>query len=61
MKAVVPLPAINPVSEVKKGEMGEGTKEAYRTLRIARSDARLIGVREKREKTKAEDKDAAKK
>ena len=61
VKAVVPLPAVKPVSEVKKGEMGEGTKEAYRTLRIARSDARLVGVREKREKAKAEEKDAVKK
>lgn len=57
----MPLPAVRPVSEVKKSQMGEGTKEAYRTLRIARSDARLVGVREKREKAKAEEKDAPKK
>ena len=49
------------VSEVKRSEMGEGTKDAYRTLRLARSDARLVGVREKRAKAKAEEATAAKK
>ena len=49
------------VSEVKRSEMGEGTKDAYRTLRLARSDARLVGVREKRAKVKAEEATAAKK
>ena len=61
VKAVVPLPAVQPVSEISKSKMGEGTKEAYRTLRIARSDARLVGVREKRAKTKADEAAAAKK
>ena len=45
------------VSEMKKGDMGEGTKDAYRVLRQARSDARLVGVREKRAKAKAEEKE----
>lgn len=45
------------VSETKKSEMGEGTKDAYRVLRNARSEARLVGVREKRAKAKAEEKD----
>ena len=45
------------VSEVKKDEMGDGTKDAYRVLRDARSEARLVGVREKRAKAKAEDKE----
>ena len=49
------------VGEVKKSEMGEGTKDAYRMLRMARSDARLVGVREKRAKAKAEEATAAKK
>jgi large subunit ribosomal protein L13e len=49
------------IGEVKKSEMPEGTKDAYRTLRDARSDARLVGVREKRAKTKAEEATAAKK
>jgi large subunit ribosomal protein L13e len=49
------------VGEVKRSEMGEGTKDAYRTLRLARSDARLVGVREKRAKTKADEATAAKK
>jgi len=49
------------VGEVKRSEMGEGTKDAYRTLRLARSDARLVGVREKRAKAKADEATAAKK
>lgn len=49
------------IGEVKRSEMPEGTKDAYRTLRDARSDARLVGVREKRAKTKAEEATAAKK
>ena len=49
------------VKEVKSGEMGEGTKDAYRTLRIARSDARLVGVREKRAKAKADAEESKKK
>ncbi len=49
------------VGEVKRSEMGEGTKDAYRTLRLARSDARLVGVREKRAKAKSDEATAAKK
>ncbi len=41
--------------------MGEGEKGAYRRLRDARSEARLVGVREKRAKAKAEEAQAAKK
>lgn len=36
------------------------TDKAYRKLRDARSEARLVGVREKRAKAKAEEKDAKK-
>ena len=44
------------VSEVKRSEMPESTEGgAYRTLREARSEARLVGVREKRAKQKAEE------
>jgi len=60
------LPIVNPgreeaVTEVKRSEMPEGTEKAYRTLRDARSEARLVGVREKRAKAKAEEKEAPKK
>ena len=51
----------NAISEMKTSEMGEGEKNAYRKLRDARSDARLVGVREKRAKAKAEEATAAKK
>lgn len=49
------------IGEVERDDMGEGTEDAYVTLRKARSDARLVGVREKRAKAKAEDAQAAKK
>ena len=49
------------VSEVNKSDMGEGTADAYKTLRKARSDARLVGVREKREKAKVDEASASKK
>ena len=50
------------VKEVKKSEMPKGVEGgAYRTLRIARSDARLVGVREKRAKLKAEEAETKKK
>lgn len=49
------------VSEIKRSEMGEGTKDAYRVLREARSEARLVGVREKRAKAKADEAQASKK
>lgn len=49
------------VSEISTSDMPEGEKAAYRKLRDARSDARLVGVREKRAKAKAEESAAAKK
>ena len=49
------------VGEVKRGEMPEGEEGAYRRLRDARSEARLVGVREKRAKAKAEEAAATKK
>jgi large subunit ribosomal protein L13e len=49
------------VSQVKTSEMPKGTEGgAYRTLREARSEARLVGVREKRAKQKAEEAEAKK-
>lgn len=42
------------VDEVKLKDV-EGDDHAYRKLRTARSDARYVGVREKRAKAKAED------
>lgn len=49
------------ISEVKRSEMPKGEEAAYRKLRDARSEARLVGVREKRAKAKQEDAAAAKK
>ncbi|MCJ1290351.1 60S ribosomal protein L13 [Xylographa carneopallida] len=60
------LPIVNEarekaIGEVKKSEMGEGESAAYRKLRDARSEARLVGVREKRAKAKDDEATAAKK
>ena len=52
---------VNAVGEVDRSDMPEGEEEAYRKLRIARSDARLVGVREKRAKAKADEAAATKK
>ncbi len=50
------------IGEVQRSEMGKGEEGgAYRKLRDARSDARLVGVREKRAKAKAEEAAAPKK
>ena len=49
------------IGEVSKSDMPEGTKNAYRTLRDARSEARLVGVREKRRKAKEDEAAATKK
>jgi large subunit ribosomal protein L13e len=48
-------------SERKISAMGKGEEAAYRRLREARSEKRLVGVREKRAKAKAEEASAAKK
>lgn len=58
---IVDLGRAEAIGEVKKSEMPEGTENAYRKLRDARSEARLVGVREKRAKAKAEEATAAKK
>lgn len=49
------------IGEVGKSDMPKGTENAYRKLRDARSEARLVGVREKRAKAKAEEAQATKK
>ncbi|KAK2839211.1 hypothetical protein FQN49_006366 [Arthroderma sp. PD_2] len=51
----------NAVSEIKKSDLPKGEENAYRRMRLARSDARLVGVRAKRVKAKAEEAAAAKK
>ena len=58
--------AILPIKNVQEFEEGpiknyEATENAYRKLRDARSEARLVGVREKRAKAKADEADAKKK
>ena len=47
--------------EIKKSELPKGEENAYRKLRVARTDARLIGVRAKRAKAKEEAEEAKKK
>ena len=62
--AVVPVVNVakaEAVGEVKKSEMGKGEENAYKRLREARSEARLVGVREKRAKAKADEAAAVKK
>ena len=49
------------VGEISTSDMPEGEEAAYRKLREARSEARLVGVREKRAKAKAEETAATKK
>ncbi|PGH13586.1 hypothetical protein AJ79_03579 [Helicocarpus griseus UAMH5409] len=50
------------ISEISKSDLPAGeTGGAYRRLREARSEARLVGVRDKRAKAKAEEAAAAKK
>ncbi|KAK2798128.1 hypothetical protein FQN50_008939 [Emmonsiellopsis sp. PD_5] len=49
------------ISEISKSDLPAGEAGAYRRLRDARSEARLVGVREKRAKAKADEAAAAKK
>jgi large subunit ribosomal protein L13e len=61
-KVALALPILNEavLEEVKIKDV-KGEDNAYRKLRLARSDARLIGVREKRAKAKADEAEAKKK
>lgn len=61
MLPIVNVDKAKAVWEVKRSEMGSGTEGAYRVLREARSEARLVGVREKRAKAKADEASASKK
>lgn len=58
----ISLPITNK-AVVEEGKISDyqGEENAFRKLRIARSDARLVGVRQKRAQAKADEKDAAKK
>ena len=60
------LPIVNQakkeaIGEIKKSDMPKGEEAAYRRLREARSEARLVGVREKRAKAKVDEAAASKK
>lgn len=56
------LPVVNEIKvPEEKPSAVQGEENAYRKLRVARSDARLVGVREKRAKLKAEQAEATKK
>lgn len=50
----------NAISEVSRKDLPEGEEGAYVRLRKARSDARLVGVREKRAAAKVDAADAKK-
>jgi large subunit ribosomal protein L13e len=56
LSQALPIPtADKPVSEISKGDMPKPVEGgAYAALRKARSDAKLVGVRERRAKEKAE-------
>ncbi|KAH0562702.1 hypothetical protein GP486_002633 [Trichoglossum hirsutum] len=64
-EAALPISSVatrtNVFSERKISTMGKGEEAAYRRLREARSEKRLVGVREKRAKLKAEEASATKK
>ena len=51
----LPLPALAPAVTERKIEAAEKEGSQYVRLRKARSDARLVGKREKRAKQKAEE------
>jgi large subunit ribosomal protein L13e len=49
------------VSDIKTGDIKKSDESVYAQLRRARSDARYVGVREKRAKAKAEAEESKKK
>ena len=49
------------VTEISRDDLPKGEENAYKRLREARSEARLVGVREKRAKAKAEAEESKKK
>jgi large subunit ribosomal protein L13e len=64
-RSIMPIPKTaraDAVKVVAKSKMPKGEEGgAYRRLRIARSDARLVGSRERRSKAKADAAEALKK
>ncbi|KAK3632700.1 60S ribosomal protein L13 [Elasticomyces elasticus] len=65
-KAITQNKATFPISNkvvIQEGKVAdyEASENAYKTLRAARSDARLVGKREKRAKAKEDEKESAKK
>lgn len=58
--AILPIKNTYTFEEGKIGDY-KGEENAYRKLRDARSEARLVGVREKRAKAKADDEATKKK
>jgi large subunit ribosomal protein L13e len=58
---VLPIKNVAKVTEVDPRQVQGEEGGAYRKLRLARSNARLVGVREKRAKAKAEEAATAKK
>lgn len=60
LSAAFPIKNEKKVEEANVAEF-ESDENAYRKLRIARSDARLVGKREKRNKAKADEAENAKK
>lgn len=63
IKSTSEILPIKNVVQFEEGPIGnyEATENAYRKLREARSEARLVGVREKRAKLKAEEEQTKKK
>jgi len=49
------------LSEIKSGDLPKGEETAYKKLRELRSEQRYAGIREKRNKQKAEAEEAKKK
>ncbi|KAF2814274.1 ribosomal protein L13e [Mytilinidion resinicola] len=58
--SVLPIKNVIEFTEAKIGSV-EKTESPYKTLRAARSEARLVGVRAKRAQAKADEKESAKK
>ncbi|KAH8690949.1 60S ribosomal protein L13 [Talaromyces proteolyticus] len=64
IRSVAPIKNISAaeaVTEISRSDLPEGEKAAFRRLREARSEARYLGIREKRAKAKADEAEAAKK
>jgi large subunit ribosomal protein L13e len=60
VKSVLAIKNIPKVTEAKIADE-KSEENAYKKLRLARSDARLVGVREKRTKAKEDEENAKKK